>query len=374
MNTRILHEIDFHQQNQRKRILYIVVWIILITATILGFLNIRYETWTSVFALFGLALLCIPIIILNSRGHYSIAGILLSALVLIVIVLNLYDGDGILDPGILAMPMFILFGALILGKRFAPFFLVASILSMYLIVDLEIKGQIHPTIHAAKYSDLYPILILLSVTSLMVWVIVNNYENNLERVKDSNIELSLNYDLTIEAMANVLEFRDLETAGHSSRVVDLSEQLARLLGIPEQEIEHLRRGALLHDIGKLAIPDSILLKPGKLNEEETEIMQKHPEYGREMLTGITFLNPVIPVVYSHHERWDGKGYPEGLIGEQIPLFARIFTIVDHWDALNSDRPYRKSWPQEKVVKYVQENAGIAFDPNIAQLFLDLLSS
>lgn len=352
----------------------VVTWTVLISATLFGFLNITFQTWESVIALFGLALFCIPLLILNAKGHSTIAGILLCFLVLVVINLSLYDGDGILDSGILAMPVLILFGALLLGKRFGPLLLIATVASLFLMVYLEIEGFIHPTIHPARYSDLYPIGILLSIASLLVSVIVNNYEKNLDRVKDANIELSLNYESTIKAMAKVLEYRDLETAGHSSRVVELCTRLAIILGCDEQEIEHIQRGALLHDIGKLAIPDDILLKPGELTEKERKIMQRHPEYGREFLQGISFLEPAVPVVYAHHERWDGNGYPDGLKGEQIPLSARIFSVVDNWDALNSDRPYRQAWPREEVVKYIAENAGTKFDPNIGKRFLDMISS
>ncbi len=369
----ILKEISKIQQQQRSRMFNVVTWTVLIAATLFGFLNINFQTWNSVIALFCLALFCIPLLILNAKGHSTIAGILLCFLVLGVINLSLFDGDGILDSGILAMPVLILFGALLLGKRFGFLFLIATVASLVLMVYLEMEGHIHPTIHTARYSDLYPIGILLSIASLLVWVIVNNYEKNLDRVKDANLELSSNYDLTIKAMAKVLEYRDLETAGHSSRVVALCKQLAVIEGCDEQEIEHLQRGALLHDIGKLAIPDDILLKPGGLTEAERKLIQKHPGYGREMLQGISFLEPVVPVVYSHHERWDGNGYPEGLKGEQIPLSARIFSIVDNWDALNSDRPYRKAWSREEVVNYIAENAGTKFDPNIARRFLEYSS-
>ena len=370
----ILKEIDKIQRYQKNRMFNVVTWTVFIAAILVGVLNITYKAWDSVIALFGLALFCIPLLILNSKGHYSIAGILLGFLVLVVVNFSLYKGDGILDSGILAMPVLILLGTLLLGKRYAPLFLIATITSLILLVHLEMEGYIHSTIHTARYSDLYPIGILLFVATLLVWVIVNNYEKNLERVKESNSELSLNYDLTIKAMAKVLEYRDLETAGHSTRAVKLCTQLAYLLGFDELEIEHLQRGALLHDIGKLAIPDNILLKPGKLTAKEIEIMQRHPEYGREFLKGIAFLEPIIPVVYSHHERWDGNGYPDGLEGEQIPLSARIFTIVDNWDALNSDRPYRKAWPREEIVNYIAENAGTIFDLNLAKRFLEMISS
>ena len=211
----ILKEVNKIQRQQRKRILDVVLWTILIAATLFGFLNITYQAWASVIALFGLALFCIPLLILNSKGYYSIAGILLSFLVLVVIDISIYKGDGILDSGILAMPVLILFGALLLGKRYVPTFLIATVTSLFFMVYLEIEGYIHPTLHASKYSDLYSIGLLLFVVSLLVWVIVNNYEKNFERVKDANIELSLNYDLTIKAMAKVLEYRDLETVTES---------------------------------------------------------------------------------------------------------------------------------------------------------------
>jgi putative nucleotidyltransferase with HDIG domain len=284
----------------------------------------------------------------------------------------LYDGDGILDSGILTYPVLITCGALLFGRRFIPFVFLGSIFSVVAIVYLEIIGQIHPTIHSARFSDLTPIVIILLIASLVVWVIMNNYENNIDRVKKSRAELYKNNILTLESWAKVLEYRDIETAGHSTRIVELSSRLAYALGCSKEEIEQLRRGSLLHDIGKLAVPDSILLKPAKLNKEEKEIMQKHPLLGKQMLSGIEFLETSIPVVYSHHEHWDGKGYPQGLKGEKIPYLARIFSIVDCWDALNADRPYRKAWPREKVIDYIKANSGTMFDPHIVEAFLKII--
>jgi putative nucleotidyltransferase with HDIG domain len=369
----MLNHVDQFRNNQRKLTLSVIAWVILFTAIGLGILNLQYKTWTSVLALFSLALLCIPILILNSYDYYTSSGILLSFVILIVIGLNLYDGDGILDPaGILAYPICIICGSLLLGKRFVPFFLFGSIASLFTLVYLERAGYIHPTIHEARFSDLTPIIIILLVTSLIVWFIINNVEKNLERVKITNAELYKNYNLTLEAWAKVLEYRDRETAGHSARVTELSTRLAYAIGCTEAEIEQLRSGAILHDIGKLAVPDNILLKPAKLDEAEMEIMQKHPLYGKQMLSGVSFLESAIPIVYCHHERWDGQGYPQGLKGEQIPLLARMFSIVDCWDALNSDRPYRQAWPQEKTVNYLKENAGSSFDPHIVEKFLQIV--
>jgi len=178
--------------------------------------------------------------------------------------------------------------------------------------------------------------------------------------------------LTLAAWAKALEYRDKETEGHSRRLVELSTQLARALNRSEEEIVHLRRGALLHDIGKLAIPDDILLKPGELNDAERRMMQQHPTYAKQMLAQVSFLQPSVEIAYSHHERWDGLGYPEGLKGEAIPLSARIFAIVDQWDALTSDRPYRKAWTRETVIAYLQENAGKIYDPEIVNVFLTII--
>jgi putative nucleotidyltransferase with HDIG domain len=176
----------------------------------------------------------------------------------------------------------------------------------------------------------------------------------------------------LSAWSKVLEYRDKETEHHCCRLVDLSTQLARKLNLSEEEIVHLRRGALMHDIGKLAIPDSILLKAGPLEDDEREIMKQHPVYAKQMLSQISFLQPSIDVVYNHHERWDGSGYPNGLKGEQIPLAARIFAVVDQWDALRSDRPYRKAWSVEKTVAYFRDNAGILHDPKVVEAFLPLV--
>ena len=150
--------------------------------------------------------------------------------------------------------------------------------------------------------------------------------------------------------------------------------MAQACGIPPAEMVHIRRGALLHDIGKMGIPDSILLKPGPLTPEEWEVMRKHPVYAYELLSPITFLRPALDIPYCHHERWDGSGYPRGLRGEEIPLSARIFAIVDVWEALSADRPYRKAWPASKVTAYLREQAGAHFDPSLVNLFLELLEN
>jgi putative nucleotidyltransferase with HDIG domain len=191
---------------------------------------------------------------------------------------------------------------------------------------------------------------------------------NLQR---SNAELALAYDATIEGWSRVLDLRDKETEGHSRRVTEMMLQLARALGFSEQELVHVRRGALLHDIGKMGVPDGILLKEGPLDDAEAALMRKHPEFARAMLYPIVYLRPALDIPYCHHEKWDGTGYPRGLNGEQIPLAARIFSVVDVWDALRSDRPYRKGLEKETVRAHIQERAGKDFDPHVVEMFLQL---
>jgi len=189
----------------------------------------------------------------------------------------------------------------------------------------------------------------------------------------STDELARAYDVTLAGWAKALELRDKETEGHSQRVTEITVRLARKMGFSEAEIIHVRRGALLHDIGKMGIPDAILHKPGPLTDEEWEIMRMHPVYAYDLLKGIDFLSPALEIPYCHHEWWDGSGYPCGLQGEGIPLAARIFALVDVWDALLSDRPYRLAWPEDKVREYLQEQAGSHFDPEVVRIFMEFLA-
>jgi HD-GYP domain-containing protein (c-di-GMP phosphodiesterase class II) len=194
-----------------------------------------------------------------------------------------------------------------------------------------------------------------------------------ENLQRSNQELSLAYDTTLEGWGKALELRDKETEGHTRRVTELTMMLASRMGINDAELTHIRRGVLLHDIGKMGVPDHILRKTGPLDEDEWALMRKHPQYAHDWLHPITYLRPSLDIPYCHHERWDGSGYPRGLKGEEIPLAARLFTVVDVWDALNSDRPYRKAWPREKVIEYLRSESEKRFDPKIANIFLKMMA-
>jgi response regulator RpfG family c-di-GMP phosphodiesterase len=191
-----------------------------------------------------------------------------------------------------------------------------------------------------------------------------------ENLQRSNNELTMAYDATIEGWSRTLDLRDKDTEGHTKRVTGITVRLAKAIGVQEEELIHIRRGALLHDIGKMGIPDTILLKPGALTDEEWEIMRKHPDYAFILLSTIAFLKPALDIPYCHHEKWDGSGYPRKLKGEQIPLSARLFAVVDVWDALISDRPYRAAWEESKAIEYIREQAGKHFDPYVVEMFIN----
>lgn len=190
----------------------------------------------------------------------------------------------------------------------------------------------------------------------------------------SNYELYLAYDTTLEGWGKALELRDKETQGHTQRVTDLTLKLARQMGIPESDLIHVRRGVLMHDIGKMGVPDSILHKQGPLTKAEMVEMRKHTQYAYDLIYPIVYLRPAIDIAFNHHEWWDGNGYPQKIKGEEIPLSARIFAIVDVWDALLSDRPYRKAWSRKKVVQYIKDLSGKQFDPKVVKEFFKLIKS
>jgi putative two-component system response regulator len=210
---------------------------------------------------------------------------------------------------------------------------------------------------------------LLGITRL------NRYQKLLQeraKLREANAQLLNAYEATIEGLSHALDLRDRETEGHSRRVTEVTVRLAQALSISEEEITHIRRGALLHDIGKIGIPDSILHKPDTLTEEEWVIMRKHPRFAHDMLSPIEYLRPALSIPYSHHEKWDGTGYPRSLKGEEIPLSARLFAIADVWDALTSNRPYRDAWTEEQALAYIREQSGKHFDPHVVDLLFRVI--
>lgn len=199
------------------------------------------------------------------------------------------------------------------------------------------------------------------------------YKNESIKRQQSEKKLEIAYETTLEGWAQALELKDKETVGHSRRVTDLALLVAEGLNLDEEEKRYIRYGALLHDIGKMGIPDEILNKTDALSPRDREIINQHPVHAYNLLKNISYLQHAISIPYSHHENWNGSGYPQGLKGENIPLAARIFSIVDNWDALTSNRPYRKAWSQEKAKKYLLEQSGKKFDPELVQTFLSVIN-
>jgi putative two-component system response regulator len=211
---------------------------------------------------------------------------------------------------------------------------------------------------------------LLGITQL------NRYQKLIQeraKLREANAQLLSAYEATIEGWSHAMDLRDRETEGHSQRVTQLTVKMSQALGLGNEDIMHIRRGALLHDMGKIGVPDAILHKPGTLSDEEWVLMRKHPQFAYDMLYPIEYLRPALEIPYSHHEKWDGTGYPRRLKGEEIPMAARMFAVVDVWDALTSDRPYRPAWSEEEALKYIREQSGKHFDPNAVDLFFKSLA-
>jgi PAS domain S-box-containing protein len=242
----------------------------------------------------------------------------------------------------------------------------------YLGIPLIAKGQVKGVLEIFHRAPLDPDREWLDFVEALAGQAAIALENAelYDNMHRSHSELLLAYDTTIEGWSRALDCRDKETEGHSRRVTDLTIRLARTMGIGKDRLIHMRRGALLHDIGKLGVPDSILLKPGRLTSEEFEIMKRHTEIAFSILSPIEFLRSALDIPYFHHEKWNGSGYPRGLKGEEIPLAARIFSVVDVWDALCSQRPYRAAWPAGQALEYIRTESGISFDPAIVKIFID----
>ena len=223
-----------------------------------------------------------------------------------------------------------------------------------------------------NFTALVALLILAFMTSVAAQQLedaLNKNENLVKNLQKAYKEITDAYNSTLEGWSHALEIRDQETEGHSKRVTELTIHISKILGFNEESILNIRRGVLLHDIGKIGIPDKILRKPGPLTDKEMATMKRHVQIGYDLLSGVDFLKGALVIPYCHHEKWNGTGYPHGLVGNEIPKEARIFAVVDVYDALSNDRPYRKAWPKNKVLEYIQSEAGNHFDPDIVKIFI-----
>ncbi|MBI5297975.1 MAG: HD domain-containing protein [Chloroflexi bacterium] len=244
----------------------------------------------------------------------------------------------------------------------------------YFAIPLIVKGRVLGVLEIFHRSPLSPNADWLEFVNMLATQVAMAIESALmfDNYERTHAALTLAYDATIEGWSKALELRDRETQGHARRVTEMTVRLATALGLTEQQIVHIRRGAILHDIGKMAIPDSILFKPGPLDPQEWTIMRQHTSIAADLLRPIQYLAPALEIPQYHHEKWDGSGYPFGLKGEHIPLAARLFAVVDVYDALTSDRPYRNAWSHEKAVEYLRAEDGRHFDPKVVKIFLKML--
>ena len=249
-------------------------------------------------------------------------------------------------------------------------FHLLSILCAPLKIKNELIGAIYVDNRAQSGIFQNDDLELISSFANQAAVAIDN-ARLIDRLQESNQNLEEAYQATLEGWVRALDLRDKETEGHTIRVTAITEKLARTMGVEEDDLVHIKRGALLHDIGKMAIPDGILLKPAALTLEERMLIEKHPMYAYEMLSPIKFLKPALDIPYCHHEKWDGSGYPRRLKGEEIPLAARIFAVADVWDALVSNRPYRKALDPSIVRQRIRDESGIHFDPHVVDAFLSM---
>ena len=365
-----------YEVEQRRRTLNIILWATIAASLALGLTSISFGEIRAGLTILILNPTCLIALYLNAKGYYNAAAAITSTLMLFTAVFDLFEQGSLHDDmGIVAIPVIVAVCSLFFGKRGIYIFSTLSILSIFTIGYREINKILKPSLLlTTDVGDVVTVIILILCISIFVWVIIDNAERSLQRIKKQENEVRVSYELTLEGLTKALELRDGETEGHSRRVVELSVRLAERLGLTGDDLSKIKRGALLHDIGKLAIPDNILLKPGSLDDKEWYVMRQHPVYSMKILTDIPFLQSSICIPYCHHENWDGTGYPRGLKGVEIPLYARIFTIVDHWEALNSDRPYRKAWLWENALNYIKENRGKIYDPQIVDVFLNMIES
>lgn len=249
----------------------------------------------------------------------------------------------------------------------SSFLFAAMVTIFYTIASINVG-------YAWEYN--FTAILALFALAFMTWVTAHQLENTIQQnddlvhnLKHINQSIQQAYESTLEGWSRALEVRDRETEGHTQRVTELTMRMARLMNFSEEQLRHIHRGALLHDIGKLGIPDDILHKPGPLTEQELRVMQTHTQIAYDLLSPIDYLQPALNIPFYHHEKWDGTGYPHKLKGKAIPLEARIFAIIDVYDALSHDRPYRKAWPKQKVIEYILAESGKHFDPKVVEIFI-----
>lgn len=361
----------FEEMINLSKVLQAVFQIAIIAVALVSINVMQPPVHKSDISVLILLVLIILLFILFRNGYYRISGSGLIFVFSVVVTYNLIIAGGIHDNAMVIFPVLIILAGLIIGKLFIPYMTLIILVEVTGIYWLTTAGVIAPfdgriTVHFYSFITVF---ILLVITGIIIWITIQTIEKKFEQLVESERNLRNSYDQIVDGWGKALELFDKDTEGHSLRVTELTLDLARKNNIDSEELEHIRRGALLHDIGKMGISDETLNKKASLTDKERLLIERHPLHAYVLLKDIPFLEKAMDIPVYHHERWDGTGYPYHLSGTDIPLAARIFAIVDNWDALTSDRPYRKAWPEDKVILYIQNQSGQKFDPDLVNLFL-----
>jgi len=374
-----------NQDNLVSSLLNLIILISVIYLILLGILDgigSNIFLWVA----FVVVILILTRVGVQRRKVQAVSPLIFGLFWALITGIILFLENGLRAPIYIAIQLFlIVYAGLLHGRKVVIVITALSIGVSGIVAYMESQGIFltEPNIPDIRFSMIGLSIFVIAIGFLITKTMENlqlsismfrdeartRYESE-QQVKLLNQELEVAYETTLEGWARALELRDKETEGHSRRVTDLTIRMAKKFDFDEIAIRNVYYGALLHDVGKMGIPDEILNKPGALTPEEREIINQHPVYAFDMLKDIEYLQPAISIPYSHHENWDGTGYPQKLRGKEIPLPARIFSIVDNWDALTSDRPYRKAWPKEEVFNYIKEQSGKKFDPQVVEVFIN----
>lgn len=322
-----------------------------------------------------LTAICLVLLGIYNLGYHQLASFFLYLVISGVLTFNISIGDAIFDEAMLGYPLIIVFTGLLFGKMTVVLVTAISAAQLTLVYLLAQRGIIRPFngLIAVDLEQTITSILILVATGMLLWVVVDIIERTLIKLVQAEREMENTYDLTLEAWAQALELRGREPSGHSRRVTALSVRFANWLGYDRTKTRHIRRGALLHDIGKMGVPEEILLKPGPLTGEEWQIVSEHPRLAAEIFKDVPYLQEALEIVRWHHERPDGQGYPYKLRGDEIPDAAKLFAIVDNWDILRTDRPAGNAWGDAETFAYLKAEAGTKFDPEMIEGFLSMLS-
>jgi HD superfamily phosphodiesterase len=375
-------QVDDVLKEWRKRAVTIILYVVLAVVVPAYLLVVADVLRTGSWLRLGvMSIICLVYIVVavNKGFDYRLRGwtIVVMAYLTAVVQLSNTGLEGIGRIYLLVTPLFAL---ILIGNRAG---LIATALSLIIYGAFSffaysgmLDGWILPLAERTDpviwFTSGFMFLVFLVMNFILLMRMSRFLVNTLKQEHRSLSELEQTYDETLEGWAHALELRDIETAGHCHRVGEITKRLAVEAGLAKDAMADLHRGSLLHDIGKMGIPDSVLLKPGELSAEEQGQMKAHPGYANDLLAHIPYLIGAMDIAYCHHERWDGSGYPRGLKGDDIPRLARVFSVVDVYDELISGRPYREAWPEEKALEYIRQRAGSEFDPAVVEAFVKLV--